>query len=115
MYVDKEAMANAVKQIESLIQKGESFDLRTTAIPIEKCQEVSNWNDEVIALFQRICGGSKRISEFEDELKKFVTVGERFGMLKTRLYRLLEEITHGEDCYFRRFTQDEEIQRVGLL
>lgn len=114
MYVDKEAMANAVKQIESLIQKGESFDLRTTAIPIEKCQEVSNWNDEVIALFQRICGGSKRISEFEDELKKFVTVGERFGMLKTRLCRLLEKIINGEDCYFRKFTQDEAIQLASL-
>ena len=114
MCVDKEAMANAVKQIELLIQTGESFGLRTTAIPIEKCQEVSNWNDEVLGLLRRIYGGSNRISEFKDELKKFVTVGETFGMLKTRLCGLLEEINNGEGRYFRKLTQDEAIQLASL-
>ena len=50
MKLNESEKSNVLSSLESLLEKGESFHLTTTAIPIELHSEVRNWVKEVVRL-----------------------------------------------------------------
>ena len=93
---NNEAKKRALEEIQSLIEKGNLFALTSTAVPFGKFLEILEWGNEVVKFFNQLYRGNECASkEFEDEMKRFVAVGDRFIVLKERLVKWQQKIESG--------------------
>ena len=118
MHTDEEVKKCSVDSINAYIEQGKLFRLETTALPNDMYATVSKWNDDVVCFLRDLYGRSpvcyRRGSAFEAELRRPANAGERFALLIGHLEGLLGEIKNGNDCFFRRWNQDEAI-RVACM
>lgn len=118
MKLNEDEKRNVLSSLESLLAKGEGFNITTTAIPIELCSDVRNWVKEVL---KQLTPYNKDLRDLNLDIlaqgRPFMNnVGETFAELLPVVRSCVERIKNGAfDSWFYHLTHDELIGCAAYL
>ena len=118
MKLNDDEKRKVLSSLESLLEKGESFNLTTTAIPSVLCSDVRNWVKEVVKLLTPYNKGKQglNLDILEQECSFMSNIGEAFAELLPVVRSCIERIKNGTlDSWFFHLTSDETIGCVAYL